>query len=294
MSSSPGDQSAALQLQAAEPARRALGVRRMWTRLSGEPLLHFVALGGLVFALQWALSARAPRDGTIQVAPQTRRELAALFTQRQQRAPDAREIETLVARWIDDEVLFREGLRLELPRQDPALRDQVIARMRTLLQASLQVPPASEVELRAFQRAHRARYRDPSTVSFVEYLVPAGPDAEDQARALWRALTRGDHVLQAPSVQRRRSESQLAELYGPELARRIVSLEPDQLQQLRSARGIYLLKLEERTPAREPSFEELRERLIADLRSERTQRAFREELARLAVRWEVRREESDE
>src|SRR5690242_8908236 len=94
-------------------------------RLAREPLLHFLLLGGLLFLLHSWLAEPEPVP-TIRLDSQRRSELNALFAQRQGRPPNALEQGQLAESFINDEVLFRESLRLDLASQDPDLRDQMI------------------------------------------------------------------------------------------------------------------------------------------------------------------------
>src|SRR5262245_36635766 len=100
--------------------------------LARQPFLHFVVLGALTFTAHRWLERR--EEQRLMVSSQTRRELAALFEQRQRRAPTEDELAESTRRWVEDEVLFREGLRLDLLHTDGELRAEVIARVRALLQ----------------------------------------------------------------------------------------------------------------------------------------------------------------
>src|SRR5688572_20042349 len=96
-----------------------------------EPLVHFLLLGGLLFAVDRRLHPLAARDDTraVVVTRAVRAELEKGFTDAQGRAPSNEETEKLVAAWVDEEVLFREGLARELDRNDPRVRERVVSKM---------------------------------------------------------------------------------------------------------------------------------------------------------------------
>jgi hypothetical protein len=131
-----------------------------WRRIASEPFLHFTLLGALVFAGH-RLVARTLDVPKVEVSASKQRELAKLFEQRQHRAPDATEREQLVQRYVEDEVLFREGQRLSLVQTDPMLRAQLIARMRGMLQAEVDEKPPTEAEVQRYYEAHRSEYAIP-------------------------------------------------------------------------------------------------------------------------------------
>ena len=132
------------------------GVARL-RRIASEPFVHFTLLGALVFAGH-RLVTRSFDAPTLEVSMSRQRQLVKLFEQRQRRPPNDTEREQLIQRYVEDEALFREGLRLSLVQTDPMLRAQIIARVRGMLQAELDQKPATETELRRYYEAHRSDY----------------------------------------------------------------------------------------------------------------------------------------
>jgi hypothetical protein len=258
-------------------------------RFACEPFLHFALLGALVFAGHRALASQVSPP-TLEISASKQRELVKLFEQRHNRAPTNLERQQLLQRHVEDEALFREGLRLSLVQSDPMLRAQLIARVRSLLQAELSETPPSQEQLLAFYAEHRADYAVPETVSFREYLLPSGPDARDAARRLSLSLQRGDTGgagLPSPTDHSRQSEAELSSLEGQDLARRIWSLPLGVWRELASSRGVHVVRVDEHTPAADPPFERLRERLSAEYRKAQVARAFQAEVARLTAQWRV-------
>ncbi len=89
------------------PARPP-GRRPSWLR---EPLLHFIVLGGLLFALDHALISKADDPRTIVVGADVDSEATETFKAARGRDPNKDELEALHRVWLDNEVLYREGLR---------------------------------------------------------------------------------------------------------------------------------------------------------------------------------------
>src|SRR5688572_7443376 len=114
-------------------AARSTPVATWLRRCAAEPFFHFALLGALLFAGD-RLLAQPVEAPSIEVSVAKQRELLKLFEQRQGRAPTDAERKQLVERYVEDEALFREGLRLSLVNTDPMLRAQMIARMRRMLQ----------------------------------------------------------------------------------------------------------------------------------------------------------------
>lgn len=263
-------------------------------RFATEPLLHFALLGGSVFALQHALS-RTPAAATLEVSTAKQRELGKLFEQRQHRAPSTEERAQLVRRYVEDEALFREGLRLSLLQTDPMLRAQLVARVRSLLQAEVTEKPPEEAEVRHYYEQHAAEYSSPATISYREYLFPTGPQANDGARRLSLALQRGEEPVPAgapnPVDHSRENEAELAALQGPDFARRLWSLPSGVWRELPSSRGVHVVRVDDHAAASNPPFESVREQVQTEYRRERTARAFQREVERLTATFQVKVEE---
>ena len=135
----------------------------MWMRrLASEPFARFTLLGALVF-VGHRLMTRTADVPTIEVTRTKQRELVKLFEQRQKRPPNDAERVALVRRYVEDEALFREGMRSSLVSTDPMLRAQMIARMRTTLQAELDQKPPLEADLRTYFDSHASEYSEVAT-----------------------------------------------------------------------------------------------------------------------------------
>jgi hypothetical protein len=267
-----------------------------WVRhVAREPLFHFTLVGALLFAGH-RLVAGTPDTPTIEVSTSRQRELSNLFEQRQRRAPNQTEREQLVQRYVEDEALLREGLRLSLVQTDPLLRGQVIARVRGMLQPEFGQTPPTDSQLQRHYEQHLSDYAVPETLSYREYWIHRGPEAGKDARRLREALGKGktpqekDAGLPAPSDSTH-SEAQLISLYDQEVARALWTLPNGSWHELRSERGIHIVRVDGRTPASRPAFADVREQVSRSYRKDQVERAFQAELTRLMSRWRVDVEE---
>ena len=87
-----------------------------WLR---EPLLHFVVLGLLLFTADHFMFTRADDPHTIVMGAEVDREAQQVFQASRGRAPDAKELAALRKVWLDNEVLYREGLALQVDKSTP-------------------------------------------------------------------------------------------------------------------------------------------------------------------------------
>lgn len=136
---------------------------RWWRRWLAEPLLHFLALAALIFALDAAL--RAPEAGPTLVVPLgVQDEARQLLRAGSDREPDPAQLQPLLDRWVRQEALYREGLALGLDRGDRVIRERVAEKALRLTEVGLGLPAdadpaARSSRLDAAVSALVARYR---------------------------------------------------------------------------------------------------------------------------------------
>ena len=113
-----------------------------------EPLLHFVVLGSLLFAIDQIIVSRTDDPRAIVISAEVDEEARALFLASRSREPNPDELRALRERWLDNEVLYREGLALQVDKGDTAIRERVIFKSLSVVEASLKLPALDEKVLR--------------------------------------------------------------------------------------------------------------------------------------------------
>src|SRR4051812_21842732 len=132
-----------------------------WGHFLREPLLHFVVLGGLLFAADHFLVARADDPRTIVVTADVDSEAIETFAAARGRKPNAQELEALHRVWLDNEVLYREGLALGVDKGDTAIRERVIFKALSVVDSNVKLPAPDDDLLRKWFESHREKYDEP-------------------------------------------------------------------------------------------------------------------------------------
>lgn len=269
---------------AARPARRLPA----WAR---EPLLHFVLIGAVLFAADHVLVSRRDDPRSIVVGPQVDQQAREVFSAARGRAPNAEELKALRQVWLDNEVLYREGLALQLDRGDETIRERVIFKALSMVDADVKPPPLAEADLRAWFQAHRERYDEPARFDFQEAVLP-GDGSEGAVRAFVERLNRGapGELDAGLRVFKGRPHANLVDGYGEDFARALESGTPGEWRAIKSRSGWRAVRLEAVTPARPAAFEPLKGVVMHDwvdaTMAERRTAAVRA----LAKKYEVRYE----
>lgn len=249
---------------APEPAPPRPARRRPpgWLR---EPLLHFIVLGGVLFALDHFLGRQDDDSHTILVGADVDSEARETFKATRGREPNAQELEALHRVWLDNEVLYREGLALQVDKGDPAIRERVIFKALTVIDSNVHVPPADDKVLRAWFDGHRDKYDEPARYDFEDAAL-AGDGSEAAVREFVTALNGGmpGDAKAGLRVFKNRPHASLAESYGPEFVATLARAQPNTWQAVRTRDGWRAIRLDAIAAAKPAVFEALRGVVLHD------------------------------
>ncbi len=236
--------------------------RAPWLR---EPLLHFVLLGGLLFAADHFLSSRQDDPRVIVVGAEVEDEARRLFSAARGRAPNADELKALRERWVDNEVLYREGLALRVDQGDTAIRERVIFKALSVVDAGVKLPPYDDKLLREWFESRRAKYDEPARFDFEEAVV--GSDMQEQAvRAFADALNAGTpgDARAGLRVFKGRPRENLVQSYGVEFASALEQAPAGEWRAQPTRDGLRVIRLIALTPSKPADFDNLRGVVLHD------------------------------
>jgi hypothetical protein len=232
--------------------------------IAREPLVHFLAVGVLLFLVdRWrggqpkAPEPAPPAARRIVVDDQVRSGLRDGLTRARGAPPSAAELAEAVAAWIDEEVLYREGLARGLDRDDPGVRKRIAEKMAFILEQEIVVPPPGEQELAALFERERERWAQPARIDFTQVFV-ASDDAAAGRRAgdLLRQLEGGaDPAMLGDRFSggqryRGRKLADLADSFGAEFVRDLDRQPVGRWQLRRSRHGLHLVRVDRLEAAR--------------------------------------------
>lgn len=235
------------------PARPGLPA---WTR---EPLLHFLLLGALLFGVDHVVNRRAGDANEIVVSAEVDEEARQLFKATRNREPNAEEMAALRQVWLDNEVLYREGLALQLDKGDTAIRERVIFKALSVVDSGTKLPPATDKLLRDWFEQHRAKYDEPARFDFQEAVLP-GEAGEATVRAFVDTLNNGapGDAKAGLRVFKGRPQANLLQSYGESFAKTLAAATPGQWLALQSRDGWRAVRLDAATSPKPASFDALR------------------------------------
>jgi hypothetical protein len=269
-------------------------------RIVREPLLHYLALGGLLFAASIGREAAQRKEGRrIILDDALVHRLATDYRQQTGRPPNERQIEDLLADYVRDEVRYREAVALGLDPVDPTAKRRLGERLDALQQRPL--PEPTEDELKAFRAGRGHDFDTPARASFVHVyfaIAEGGPEAA-RSRALGarpgveraplsQAASRGDR-FPLPSEYSGLDHAAALRLFGAKPMTEALFTAPVRrwIGPVESAYGFHLVFLRDRQEAVVPGWENVRDGVLAAWKDDATREAARARYEEQLKRYEI-------
>ena len=223
-----------------------------------EPLLHFIVLGALLFGVDHVLASREDDPRIIVIDAEVDAQAIQVFRQARDRDPNKEELYALRKVWLDNEVLYREGMALGLDRGDKAIRERVIFKALSMVDAGVKLPAVDESVLRTWFEGNRQKYDKPARYDFEEAIV-TGDRSEAAARAFAQALNAGapGEIEADLRVFTGRPRDNIVQSYGADFATALAAAPVGEWQALPSKSGVRVIRLRSATSPVPAVFEEL-------------------------------------
>lgn len=245
-------------------------------RLLREPLLHFLAIGGLIFLLFAAVDDRreTPVD-VIVVTPERIDQLAAGYSAVWKRMPTDAELDVLIDGHVREEVYYRAALALGLDRNDAVVRRRLRQKMEFLADTGADLLTPAAGELAAYLAANETTFRRGPRLAFEQIYLGETPDPETIERSL-RALqsdpmtdpaTLGERSL-LPARLGLSPPTAIDGVFGQGFYERLAELSPEVWAgPVASAYGVHLVHIRDVLAARVPPLAEVRDAVLRDWRA---------------------------
>lgn len=278
--------------------------KKPWQRFLGEPLLHFLVVGALLFGAYRILNPE-PEQSTnahkIELTKDDVRQMAISWLAQGRSLPTADQLRSLLEQKVTEEILSREAVALGLDRGDQIIKRRLAQKMDFLAAdvASLEEP--SDAVLAVWFQQNAARFAFPPHASFrhlyfsldkhgrasresaaVALVQIAGksPDAPDIAKVADPFMYQYHYGDATPD--------QMAKEFGPDFASVLFKLKPGSWQgPVQSGYGWHLVWIDAIDPGRVPAFEEVKPQVKSAWLDERYREVKRAALEEMRSRYVV-------
>ncbi len=262
-----------------------------------EPILHFLLIGVALFAAyQW----RAPGDSGglgIVITQGVVDDLVTQHAAARGREPSAAELNHLIESYVRDEILYREGVKLGLDRDDLVVKRRVRQKIELIAEEDASAQAPTDADLSAYLAANPARFVQPAVLTFDQvFLGPstAGPAVVRAVAVAGEALRNGadPQELGQPTLLPSRMTQTPADLvardFGDGFAAVLVKVPVGEWAgPIDSSFGTHYVRVSERTPAVNQPLAAVRGQVVREWENERRLRARTDAYARLRGEYDV-------
>jgi len=249
-------------------------------KLLREPLLHFVFIGAVIYALYGAFAEPVVEetDKTIVVTAGEIEWMQSSWQKRWNRPPTAQEFDGLIQQYIKETVLYREALTMGLNKHDQVIRRRLAQKLEFLAKDLVALTPPTEEELLAYFDEHQARYQAPTLYTFTQVFFD--PDKrgdatlEDAEAAKLTLIAQGDTIedpgalgdgLMLQNYYPQKDRAEIQKNLGSGFTDTLMTLAPGQWHgPVLSGFGVHLVYVNSITETPPPEFTEMRARVVAD------------------------------
>ena len=234
-----------------------------------SPLLHFVVLGVLVFAVYTRFGSRTETESKeIVVSAQQIELLQSLWERQWRRPPTPQELDGLIQSFVREEVLYREAVAMGLDRDDTVVRRRLAQKIEMVAQdLASQIEP-SEQELQTFYEEHPEIFEVPPLITLTHVYINLDRHGEKSFAVADRVLGQlreggnpgelGDRFM----LQRdylRKSPAEVARHFGGQFADAVFELEAGEWQgPVQSGYGLHLVLVDGLEESYLPPMEDVR------------------------------------
>src|SRR6478672_7413605 len=156
-------------------------------KLLGEPMLHFLLIGIALFgAYRWV----SPGDSggrRIVITQGVVDDLVTQYGAARGREPSTTELNHLIESYVRDEILYREGVRLGLERDDLVVKRRVRQKIEMIAEEDAATRSPTDAALSAYLAANQARFVQPAVLTFEQVFI--GPSTSGPGVVHLVALT---------------------------------------------------------------------------------------------------------
>jgi len=262
-----------------------------------EPMLHFVVIGIALFAAYGWLAPGNSSGRRIVITQGVIDDLVTQHVAAKGREPSATELSSLIESYVREEILYREGVKLGLERDDIVVKRRVRQKVEIMAEEDASTQAPTDAELSAYLAANPARFVQPAVLTFDQVFigeVTSGPSVMRAVATTREALRKGadPEALGQPTLLPHRMTQTPADLvareFGDAFAAALVAAPVGQwVGPIDSSFGAHYVRVSDRTPAVAPPLAAVRDQVVREWENERRQRARNDAYTKMRGEYQV-------
>ena len=255
-------------------------------RILKNPLFGFLLLGSVLFLLD-SLAGSDRQSIVVSVAQQQR--LAALWETQTGSVVTPEQLDSLVKNWVEEEVLYREALRLGLDHEDSIVRRRLIQKLGFIAESNSSTTKP-DLTLENYYQKNIQNYTLPERYTFEQLYF----ESEADATVALLSINRGDSSseLGEPSMLNSRyafrSALEIDTTFGSRFAEKIAGIAVDLWQgPFSSGLGFHLIQIITVHPEEVTPLAAIQDRVEMDFQRSQDELAKSEFITELADKYSI-------
>jgi peptidyl-prolyl cis-trans isomerase C len=267
-----------------------------------EPLVHFLAIGLVLFAVFRVINPeKQDSSNRIEMTEADLRQMTIAWMAQWRRPPTPEEMRGLVDAKIREEILYREALALGLEKGDTIVMRRLAQKMEFLAEdvSTVREPPADE--LKQWFEKNRERFAVAPRMSFRHLYFSfdqrhegAREDAEQALATLAGKSAEASEVIKLgdpfmfQDYYGDRLPEQVGSVFGMKFAETLFELKPGAWQgPIESGFGWHLIWIDSTTPGRVPAYEEVEGMVKSEWTTEERAESKRKTYETMRARYQI-------
>jgi PPIC-type PPIASE domain len=266
-------------------------------KLLGEPILHFLLIGIALFGAYRWVSPGDSGERRIVITQGVVNDLVTQHVAARGREPSTTELNHLIESYVRDEILYWEGVRLGLDRDDIVVKRRVRQKIEMIAEEDASTRAPTDADLSAYLTANQARFVQPAILTFEQVFLgqPTSGYGVVHAVAVTREALRSGNdpeTLGKPTLLPYRMTLTPADLvardFGAAFAAALETLPIGEwVGPIDSSFGAHYVRVSDRTPAAAAQLAAVREHVAREWENERRQRARNDAYTKMRGEYQI-------
>lgn len=263
-----------------------------FARLINEPLIQFLIIALFIFAADSYVLGNKEDPRRIVIDDTRLQELIDIFREGQGRDPSADEINNIVVKWSQNEILYREARLMGMDAGDDMIRSRLVLKMRNVLFNRVMVDSPSEDELSGFFKFNQENYQTPERYDFEQFLLPSGT-------GLGEGKSLADKLADQGTPERYQSKfreysqrplTNLEHMFTTAGAQQLIQAPTNRWVPLQSSMGVHLARIIHIHPGQETTLDDNRSQVIRDWKKFRNDIQLADQTKAIADKYSIKLE----
>jgi hypothetical protein len=260
-------------------------------------MLHFLLIGVALFGGYRWVSPRDSGGGRVVITQGIVDDLVTQHVAARGREPSTAELNYLIESYVRDEILYREGVRLGLERDDIVVKRRVRQKIEMIAEEDASTRAPTDADLSAYLVANPARFVHPAILTFEQVFIgesTSGPDVVQRAAVTRDALRKGTEPEQLgkptllPHRMTRTPADLVARDFGGSFAAALEKVPVGEwVGPIDSSYGTHYVRVSDRTPAAAPQLAAVRDQVVREWENDRRQRARNDAYTKMRGEYQV-------